>query len=242
MTYYIVAIARQVEHNCGCWSLRAVVFIACNSSAIPRRFPSVPSLQLPSGQEVSEILQQMCGEISHTTTVEIVEVANYAAPRSKLQDLLPVYFYSWQLQSPEAVIIHLLLHYFILWRDGSKRREVKEAFEEYIEQLKSRVAELEKSLYESRTEVHRMKAELEEKRGLDPRLAKQVQALKLAHGKLLRAHDEVSVSSVFPSDKQHAELIKVTNPWPLNCLPQLHCMTPCAVLSKTSEPANFLFP
>ena len=199
-----------------------------------------PELQLPSAQEVSEILQQMCGEISQTTTAEIVEIANSAAPRNKLQDLLPVYFYSWQLQSLEAVIIHLLLHHFILWRDGSKRREVKEAFEEYIEQLKSRVAELEKSLYESRTEVHRMKAELEERRGLDPRLAKQVQALKLAHGNLLRAHDEVSVSSVFPSDKQHAELITVTNP--LNCLPQLHCMTPCAVLSKTSEPANFHFP
>ena len=141
----------------------------------------------------------MCGEISQTTTAEIVEIANSAAPRSKLQELLQVYFYSWQLQSPEAVIIHLLLNYFILWRDGSKRREVKEAFEEYIEQLKSRVAELEKSLYESQTEVHRMKpAELEERREPDPeimRLTKQVQDLRLEHGKLQCAHDEVSVSS-----------------------------------------------
>ena len=30
-----------------------------------------------------------------------------------------------ELQSPEAVIIHLLLHYFIQWRDGSERREDK---------------------------------------------------------------------------------------------------------------------
>ena len=156
------------------------------------RFPSDPSLQLlPSGKEVSEILQRMCGEISQTTTAEIVEVANSAASRSKLQELLPVYFYSWQLQSPEAVIIHLLLHYFILWRDGSKR---KEAFEVYIEQLKSRVAELEKSLYESRAEVHRMKAELEERREPDPEIMKQVQAWRPKHGKLLWAHDEVSVS------------------------------------------------
>ena len=78
----------------------------------------------------------------------------------------------------------------------SEWREVKEAFEEYIEQLKSRVAELEKSLYESRTEVHQMKAELEERREPDPEIMRpmeQVQALRL--GKSQCAHDEVSVSS-----------------------------------------------
>ena len=199
--------------------------MACNSSAILAwRFPSAPSLQLPRGQEVWEILHQMCGEISkdeevseilqqmiavisQTTTAEIVELANSAAPRSKLQELMSVYFYSCppgQLRSPEAVIIHLLLNYFILWRD---RREDKK-FEEYIERLKGRVAELEKKLYESRTEVHQMKAELEERREPDPeimRLTKQVQALKLAHGKLLRAHDEVSVSSVCPSDEPNMQ-------------------------------------
>ena len=127
-----------------------------------QRSPSPASVQLlPSGQDVSGILQQTCGEISQTTTAEMVEVANSAVSRSKLQDLLSVYFYSWQLQSPEAVIIHLLLHYFILLRDGSEWREDKEVFEEYIERLKSRVAKLEKKLYESPTEVHQMKAKLE---------------------------------------------------------------------------------
>ena len=172
--------------------------MASNSSAIYRRFPSAPSLQLPSGKEVLEILQQMCGEILQTTTAEMIEIANTAASRSKLQELLPVYFYSWQLQSPEAVIIHLLLNYFILWRDSSeKRREDILAFDEYIERLKSRVAELEKKLYESRTEVHHLKAELEERREPDPemmRLMKQVQVLKLENEKLLCARDEVSVS------------------------------------------------
>ena len=171
--------------------------MASESSTIPRRTGIVnsPSLQqLPRGQEVSEILQQMCGEISQTTTAEMVEIANSAVSRSKLQDLLPVYFYSWQLQNPEAVIIHLLLNYFILWSDGSEDRL---AFQEYIERLKSRVAELEKKLYESRTEVHQLKAELEERREPDPemmRLMKQVQVLKLENEKLLCARDEVSVS------------------------------------------------
>ena len=109
--------------------------MASESSAIPRCFPSVPSLPLPSGQEVSEILQQMCEDISQTTTAEMVEIANSAAFQSKLQDLLPVYFYSWQLQGPEAVFIHLLLHYFILWRDRSAMRRDRQAFEEYIERV-----------------------------------------------------------------------------------------------------------
>ena len=168
--------------------------MASESSAILRRFPSQ---QL---QEVSETLEQICREIglSQTTTEEMVEVANSATSQSKLQELLPVYFYSWQLQSLEAVIIYLLLHYYILWQDSSeKRREDTLAFEEYIERLKIRVAELEKKLYESRTEVCQMKAEMDKMRAQkpdpEPRLMKQVQNIRLENEELQRAHDEVDV-------------------------------------------------
>ena len=157
-----------------------------------RCFPSVPIQQLPSGQDVSEILQQMCGEISQTTTAEIVEVANLASSQSKLQDLLPVYFYSWQLQNLEAVIVYLLLNYFMLWRDRSERNEDKEAFEEYIERLKTRVAELEKKLDASQSEINKTKAELEETDPEINRLTKQVQDLQMKNEKLQSAHDEVS--------------------------------------------------
>ena len=162
--------------------------MASESSAVSQRFPNALSLKLPSGEEVSEILQHMCGEISQTTSAEIVEIANSAAFQGKLQDLLPIYFYSWQLRSPEAVIIHLLLHYFILWRDGSEMRRDRRAFEEYIERLKGRVAELEK-----------IRA-----REFDPhinRLTKQVQDLKLENERLQRARDEVECIrlTVFPA-------------------------------------------
>ena len=158
-----------------------------------RRSPSPASLQLlPSGQ-VSEILQQMCGEISQTTTVEIVEVANSAASRSQLQDLLGN-FYSWQLQSPEAVIIHLLLKQ---WRDSSERRRDRRAFAEHSERLKGRVAELEKKLYESRNEVIRVTAELEESESEINRLMKQVQKLQLQNEKLQSSHNEVCVPIFF---------------------------------------------
>ena len=158
-----------------------------------RRSPSLPSVQLPpSEQEMSEILQQMCAEISQTTTAEIVEVANSATSQSMLQNLLPVYFYSWRLQSLEAVIIHLLLHYFILWQDSSKMRRERQAFEEYIERLKTRVADLEKKLDASQSEIHKTKAELEKTDPEVNRLTKQVQDLKLENERLQSAHDEVS--------------------------------------------------
>jgi len=154
-------------------------------SASPRRSPTpVPDrLQLPSGKEVSEILQQMCIEISQSTTAEIVEIANSADSESKLQDLMPVYFYSWQLQSREAVITHLLLHYFILWRDCSELRRDRQVLEEHIEWLKGRVQELE--------EVREPDPEIS-------RLTKQVQDLKMKNEELQSAHDEVRVA-VCPS-------------------------------------------
>ena len=149
----------------------------------PRRSPTpVPvHLQLSSGKEVSEILQQMCGEISQSSTAEIVEIANSAESESKLRDLMPVYFYSWQLRSPEAVITHLLLHYFILWRDCNELRGDMQVFEEHIEWLKGRVGEL------------------EDVREPDPeigRLTKQVQDLKMKNEKLQSAQDEVSKCAV----------------------------------------------
>ena len=158
----------------------------------PRRSPSPASLQLlPSGQEMSEILQQMCGEISQMTTAEIVEVANSADSQSKLQELLPVYFYPWQLQSPEAVIIYFLLKQ---WRDSSERRRERRVFEEQSERLKGRVAELEKKLYDSQNEVNRVTTELDwESEPEINRLMKQVQELQLQKEKLQSAHNEVCV-------------------------------------------------
>ena len=144
------------------------------------------SLQLlPSGKEVSEILQQMCGEISQTTTTDMVEVANSASFQSKLQGLMAIYFYSWELQSPEAVIIYLLLRQ---WRDSSERRRERGAFKEHSERLKTRVAELEKKLYSRRYEVNRGESEPEINR-----LMKQVQELQLQNEKLQSAHNEVCV-------------------------------------------------
>ena len=73
------------------------------------------------------------------------------------------------------------------------RRE-RQAFEEYIERLKTRVADLEKKLDASQSEIHKTKAELRETDPEINRLTKQIQDMKLENERLQNAHDEVSVS------------------------------------------------
>ena len=120
-------------------------------------------------------------------------------PRANYRSFCLCIFTRGGCRAPRQLYIHLLLHYFILWQDSSeKRREDRQAFEEYIERLKIRVAELEKKLYESRTEVCQMKAELDKMRAQKPdpeinRLMKQVQNFRLEKEKMQRAHDEVGV-------------------------------------------------
>ena len=102
-----------------------------------------------------------------------------------------VYFYSWELQSPEAVVVCLLLKQ---WRDNSERRRDRRAFEENNERLRGRVADMEKKLYESRNEVHRVTAEMEESKPEINRLTTQVQDLTLQNDKL---QYEVSVIIIY---------------------------------------------
>ena len=102
---------------------------------------------------------------------------------------MPVYFHLWELQSPEAVIIYLLLRQ---WRDSSESRE-RRVFKEHSERLKGRVAELEKKLHDCRNKVNRVTGELEKSEPEINRLMKQVQELQLQNEKLQSAHNEVCV-------------------------------------------------
>ena len=70
------------------------------------------------------------------------------------------------------------------WRDNSERRQDRRAFEVNNERLRGRVAELERKLYESRNEVHRVTAELGESEPEINRLTTQVQDLTLQNDKL----------------------------------------------------------
>lgn len=117
----------------------------CTRSLTRAKSPSL----LPNQGEVGELLERICSDVSDATTAEIVDLANCEESQEKLRDLLPVYFYSWQVKSPEAIMIYLLLHCFILKRDGNELRQDKKDFEKHIERLKNRLGELEERCAEN---------------------------------------------------------------------------------------------
>ena len=114
---------------------------SCNSTTASRSAAS-PSSLVVRLEETGELLEQTCGEISDATTTELIEVANSVAAQRKMQDLLPVYFHSWQLQSPESIMVFLLLSYFVLKRECTGLKRDRQSFEDHIERLQTRVEEL----------------------------------------------------------------------------------------------------
>lgn len=143
--------------------------------------------------ETGEMLERSCSEMSQETTTELLDVANSTEALRKIEELLPVYFYSWQLQSPQAVIVYLLLRCFILRRDYTELRRDRLAFEEHIERLKSRIGELEEEVANGETVGPRNERELGQ-------LARQVEALTAKNENLQHAHDEVGESIPFKSN------------------------------------------
>ena len=120
---------------------------ACGSSS-PRsksRSPS-PGLGLPGDAETGELLEQICTQLSEETTAELVDIANSTVVQQRMQDMLPIYFYSWKLRQPVAIIIYLLLQFFLVKRDSSDLRKDKEECETHIYKLKQKIGDLEEQL------------------------------------------------------------------------------------------------
>ena len=125
---------------------------ACGTSSPRSRSTSPGPLGLPGHAETGELLEQICAQISEETTAELVDIANSAESQHRLQDLLPVYFFSWQLQQPAAIMIYLLLQFFLVKRDCSNLRKEKEECEAHIYKLKQKVGDLEEQLHELRVQ------------------------------------------------------------------------------------------
>ena len=110
---------------------------------------------LPSA-EVADMLQLSASRVSEATSSELnssrlVELSNSAPAQAKLsEELLPVYFYSWQLNGPQAVIAFLLLHLLVLWREGEEASQERRVYHEHAAMLKTRISELERRLADAR--------------------------------------------------------------------------------------------
>ena len=120
---------------------------ACGTSSpgSKSRSPS-PGLGLPGDAETGELLEQICTQLSKETTAELVDIANSTVVQQRMQDMLPIYFYSWTLQQPAAIIIYLLLQFFLVKRDSSYLTKEKEECETHIYELKQKIGDLEEQL------------------------------------------------------------------------------------------------
>ena len=159
-------------------------------------------------QSWNEILEQTCGEMSDATTSEMVEIANSTEAQQCVEDLLPVYFRTWQLHSTESIMVFMLLNYFILKRDCTELKSDRTSFEDHIEKLKNRVAQLEEA---NASLEHLRKLEDKKRRSPDnceqslanscsqedgrtvERLTQQLKELMTENRKLQRTQEEVKM-------------------------------------------------
>ena len=153
---------------------------SADHKAAPQRLPPVsggeqlPSLQqlqltnfpittrdLLREDEMNEVLQLSSSQISQATACNasaLVQLSNSEKSHERLQQLLPLYFYSWNLTDSHSVIVFLLLHYFLLKREHKEMLGAKGLYEEHISLLKNRMTDLEAKLSvshsQSRVESH----------------------------------------------------------------------------------------
>ena len=102
--------------------------------------------------EMHEVLQLSSSQISQATASNasaLVQLSNSEKSHERLQQLLPLYFYSWNLTDSHSVIVFLLLHYFLLKREHKEVLGAKGIYEEHIAVLKSRMSDLEEKLSSS---------------------------------------------------------------------------------------------
>ena len=76
----------------------------------------------------------------------VVDLANSPEAQKKMEDLLPIHFFSWKLKNVQAALIYTLLHMFVLLDQYGEMVAERSSYQEYVANLKSRVAQLEDQL------------------------------------------------------------------------------------------------
>lgn len=115
----------------------------CSSPQSPRRRRNE---RLPPVNDVGATLQNTVEDLIQRDLLDtgvVVELANSKEAQQKLEDLLPIHFYSWRLKNVEAALVYTLLHMFVLLQQYSEVVRERGVYEDYISQLKARVLQLE---------------------------------------------------------------------------------------------------
>ena len=111
----------------------------------PQRFPV-----LPTEDDLGAALQTTVEGMSNNDvdTSAMVYLANCPGASRKMEDLLPIHYYSWKLKSVEAALTYTLLHMFVLQAQYKEMAGERATYEEYVAQLKSKIAQLEEEVLE----------------------------------------------------------------------------------------------
>ena len=115
----------------------------CSSPQSPRRRRNE---RLPPVNDVGATLQNTVEDLIQRDLLDtgvVVELANSKEAQQKLEDLLPIHFYSWRLKNVEAALVYTLLHMFVLLQQYTEIVRERGMYEDYISQLKARVLQLE---------------------------------------------------------------------------------------------------
>lgn len=111
-----------------------------------------------SSSEVSDILQLTARHFSRAAqspNSSLVQKANDKEILEKVEEIVRTHFHPLNLTSLPAIIIYLLLNYFLLQREKREISSAKKLYEEHIALLKEKSSELEDRLRESRRESSR---------------------------------------------------------------------------------------
>ena len=102
--------------------------------------------RLPPASAVGATLQNAVEDLFQRDLLDagvVVRLANSDEAQRKLEDLLPIHFYSWNLKNVEAALVYVLLHMFVLLQQYTEMVRERGVYEDYISRLKARVSQLE---------------------------------------------------------------------------------------------------
>jgi hypothetical protein len=113
----------------------------CSSPQSPRKRRNGG---LPSAGGIGATLQNTVEELIQRDVLDtgvVVELANSKEAQQKLEDLLPIHFYSWRLKNVEAALVYTLLHMFVLLQQYNEMVRERSVYEDYISHLKAQLEE-----------------------------------------------------------------------------------------------------
>ena len=160
----------------------------------PSSRPSSPlrNQRLPRPGAVGAALQSTVEDLMNRDldTGVVVNLANSEEAHRELQDLLPIHFFSWNLENVESALVYTLLHMFVVLGQYGEIVRERSTYQDYISNLKGQVSQLEDELNEIKRQTGAHQYESSKDEVL--RLRKENAELRSEQAKLQASQNEVS--------------------------------------------------